>query len=144
MRCRSELVRPRHCRLTVGDGFVGLRSEPGRSIAAEVPEMTRTVTVRSGSSRFVTSPQLPGSQEVDGSIPFSSTIRTSHLRDSFRGSPFSGSLGLSIISSPDVVPPTFGGQRSHSPGVIRGVRRVVLVVHRPPPRATSPLNGSAL
>ena len=62
------------CRLAVGDGFVGLRSEPGRSSAAEAPERARIVTVRAGSTRFMTSPPLPGSQEVDGSIPFSSTV----------------------------------------------------------------------
>src|SRR5262252_7618412 len=36
--------------------------------------MARTLTVRYGSTRFVTAPSRTGSQEVDGSIPFSSTI----------------------------------------------------------------------
>ena len=65
---------PEECRLTVGDGFVGLRSERGVSGCRGSPKMARTLTVRYGSTRFVTSPTRTGSQEVDGSIPFSSTI----------------------------------------------------------------------
>jgi len=50
------------------------RFKRGESSADQVPQPSRGVTVRYDSLRFAPLMERSGSQEVDGSIPFSSTI----------------------------------------------------------------------
>src|SRR5437899_2871069 len=73
-----------HCESSVSAAIVTKRFERGDRRGHQALQPRRGVTVRYNSLPFVTALERSGSQEVDGSIPFSSTIYSPGCLDALR------------------------------------------------------------